>query len=191
MPGPSARQGTAPRANAPTPGAWIATASPTHYLLIRKHRKTCELAFHYCSVPAGRPAALPLLITATGLRWPVEECFEFGKDLFGLDQSQVRLYEAFLRHIVLVMAALAICAASAAAARRRTDTQAPPPIRPDQPPPADPGMIPVTIAEIKRLFNAATATTPSLPHAAHWSIWRRRHQARARWFHKRARQAMT
>jgi hypothetical protein len=59
----------------------------------------------------------------------VEESFEFGEDLFGLDQSQVRLYEAFLRHLVLV-AALAICAVSAATAQQRADTQAPPPTRP-------------------------------------------------------------
>jgi hypothetical protein len=92
--------------------------------------------------------------------------FEFGKDLFGLDQAQVRLYEAILRHTVLVMAALAICAVAGAAARRRTDTQAPRPISPDQPPPADLGMIPLTVAEIKRLFNAATTITRSLLHAA-------------------------
>jgi SRSO17 transposase len=167
--------------------AWIATASPAHFLLIRKHRKTGDLAFHYCFVPAGQPATLPRLISVAGLRWPVEESFEFGKDLFGLDQSQVRLYEAILRHTVLVMAALAICAVTAAAARRRTDTQAPPPASPDQSPPEDPGMIPLTIAEIKCLVNATSTRTPSLEHAAHWSIWRRRHQARARWFHRRAR----
>ncbi|GAA2700160.1 IS701 family transposase [Nonomuraea recticatena] len=169
--------------------AWIATASRSHYLLVRKHRTTGESAFHYCFVPAGQPVTLARLVAAAGLRWPIEETFEFGKDLFGLDQAQVRLYEAILRHTVLVMAALAICAVSAAAARRRTDTQAPPPTRPDQRPPADPGMIPLTVAEIKRLFNAATTRTPSLEHTAHWSAWRRRHQARARWFHRRARLA--
>jgi len=31
--------------------AWIATASPRHGLLIRRHLKTGELAFHYCYVP--------------------------------------------------------------------------------------------------------------------------------------------
>jgi hypothetical protein len=31
------------------------------------------------------------LIRAAGLRWPAGEDFEFGKDCFGLDQSQVRL----------------------------------------------------------------------------------------------------
>jgi hypothetical protein len=167
--------------------AWIATASPTHFLLIRKHRTTGELAFHYCFVPEGQPATMARLISAAGLRWPVEETFELGKDLFGLDQSQVRLYEAILRHTVLVMAALAICVVTAATARCRTDTQAPPPISPDQQPPAEPGMIPLTVAEIKRLFNAATAHSLSLEHTVHWSAWRRRHQARARWFHRRAR----
>ncbi|TMR97222.1 IS701 family transposase [Nonomuraea basaltis] len=52
--------------------AWIATASPVHYLLIRKHRTTGELAFHYCFVPDGQPATLPRLVSAAGLRWPVE-----------------------------------------------------------------------------------------------------------------------
>jgi len=28
--------------------AWLATTSPRHYLLIRRHRVTGELAFHYC-----------------------------------------------------------------------------------------------------------------------------------------------
>ena len=44
---------------------------------------------------------------------PAEGDFEFGKDCFGLDQSQVRLYTAIVRHTVLVMAALAACAVTA------------------------------------------------------------------------------
>ena len=47
------------------------------------------------------------------LRWPVEEGFEFGKDHFGLDHSQVRRYTALLRHTVLVIVALAVCAVTA------------------------------------------------------------------------------
>ncbi|HEY0691033.1 MAG TPA: hypothetical protein VGD71_18595, partial [Kribbella sp.] len=52
--------------------AWIATASPTHFLLVRKHRTTGEMAFHYCFVPEDRPVTLPRLIAGAGLRWPVE-----------------------------------------------------------------------------------------------------------------------
>ena len=86
----------------------------------------------------------------------MEEDFAFSKDCFGLDQCQVRLYTAILRHAVLVMAALAICAITAALARDHTDTQAPPPVAPDQLPPAEPGMIPLTVPEM---------STPARPHA--------------------------
>ncbi|MFC5828483.1 hypothetical protein [Nonomuraea insulae] len=48
--------------------AWIASASPAHYLLIRKHRTTGELAFHYCFVPDDQSARLPRLIAAAGRR---------------------------------------------------------------------------------------------------------------------------
>ncbi len=33
--------------------SWLATASPRHYLLIRRHLATGELAFCYCYVPEG------------------------------------------------------------------------------------------------------------------------------------------
>ncbi len=165
--------------------AWLGTASARHHLLIRRHLATGELAFHYCFLPAGQPASPSRPIRAAGMRWPAEEDFEFGKDCFGLDQSQVRLYTAIARHTVLVMAALAICAVTAALLRRRTDTQAPAPVHPDQPPPADPGMIPLTVPETGRLL----ARPPPPGSAAHWLAWRRRHQARSRWHHQRTRLA--
>ena len=83
-----------------------------------------------------------------------EEDFRSGKGCFGLDESQVRLFTAIIRHTMLVMAALAICAVTAALLRRRTDTRAPAPVRPDQPPPADPGMIPLTVPETGLLASA-------------------------------------
>ena len=169
--------------------AWLATASPRHSLLVRRHLKTGELAFHHCFVPGGQLASKARLIRAAGLRWPVEESFEFGKGCFGLDQCQARLYTAILRHTVLVMAALAICAVTAAMLRNRAGTQVPPPARPDAAPPADPGLIPLTVPEVRRLLAAAVSRPRPSGHAAHWLQWRRRHQARSRWFHQRARLA--
>jgi SRSO17 transposase len=166
--------------------AWVATTSPRHYLLIRKHLLTGELAYHYCWMPPGRPATLTTLIQVACLRWPVEEDFEFGKDHFGLDHSQVRLCTALQRHIVLTTAALAVCAVTAADAK----TRAPAPIlptTPDEQPPEDPGLIALTVAEIKRLFALVTRHLRSDTHHLHWVWWRRRHQARAKWFHHRAR----
>jgi hypothetical protein len=100
-------------------------------------------------------------------------------------QHQVRLYTAIARHTVLVMAALAVCAITAAMLRRRTDTQAPAPALPDQPPPADPGMIPLTVPETGHLLSHP----PPPGSARHWLDWRRRHQARSRWYHQRTRLA--
>src|SRR5439155_19189781 len=113
-----------------------------------KHRDTGELAYHYCYTPPSRPTTLMTLVRVACLRWPVEEGFEFGKDHFGLDHSQVRTYTALLRHTVLTMAALAVCAVTAAQAK----TRAPAPIlptAPDDTPPDDPGLIALTVAEIK------------------------------------------
>ena len=87
------------------------------------------------------------------------------------------------------MAALAICAVTAALLRDRTDNQVAPPVRPDQPPPAEPGMIPLTVPEIKRLLAALTAAPLPRSLVIHRDAWTRRHQARSRWFHRRARLA--
>ncbi len=103
-----------------------------------------------------------------------------------LNRGQARPYTAILRHIVLVMAALAICAVTAAQLKDRTDAQASPPATPAQPPPGA-GMIPLTVPEIKRLLAAALNRPRSRGHTVHWLTWRRRHQARSRWFHQRTR----
>ena len=148
--------------------AWIGTASPRHSLLVRRHLKTGELAFHYCHVPEGQAESKARLIRASGVA-----C-----------DGPLPAISA-----VLVMAALAVCAVTAAQLRDRTDTQAPPPAGPDDKPPADPGLIPLTVHEVKRLLAAALRRPEPPGHAARWLRWRRRHQARSRWFHKRARLA--
>jgi len=168
--------------------AWIATASPRHHLLVRRNlTDPTDQAYFYCYVPQGRRVTLGTLVKIAGMRWPVEEDFQVGKDQFGLDHSQVRRYTALMRHLVLTMAALAICAVTAAAMRDATSTLPPAPARPDEEPPEDPGLIPLTVAEVKRLLNLLTRTWHRPTQHLHWAWWRRRHQARARWFHQRTR----
>jgi SRSO17 transposase len=58
--------------------AWLGTASSRHYLLIRRHLASGELAFHYCFVPGGQRVSLSRLVRAAGCRWPVEEDFRSG-----------------------------------------------------------------------------------------------------------------
>jgi SRSO17 transposase len=169
--------------------AWIGTASAHHHLLVRRNlTDPSDLAYFYCYSPPSRPpATLAVLVRVAGMRWPVEEDFQTGKDHFGLDHSQVRLYTALLRHLVLAIAALAISAVTAAAMRQRSGALPPPPVHPTEAPPADPGLIPLTVAEVKRLFNLLTRTVRDIAHHLRWAWWRRRHQARSRWFHHRAR----
>jgi hypothetical protein len=164
-----------------------AESATAHFLLIRRSlSKPTDLAYFYCYVPDHVPATLTALVTVTGQRWTIEEDHEFGKDQFGFDQSQVRLYTPIMRHITLVMAALAVCAVTAAQARAYTQPL-PTATSPTEPPPPDLGLIPLTVVEVKKLFNLATRAWHSTEHYLHWSWWRRRHEARARWYHHRAR----
>jgi SRSO17 transposase len=168
--------------------AWLATASARRHLLIRRRlADPADLAYFLCHVPAGRACSFTTLVRVAGRRWPVEEDFALGKSWFGLADSQVRCHTAITRHLALAMAALAACAVTAALARERTSALARPPTSPDDLPPADPGLIPLTAAEIKRVVNLITRAWQTISHYLHWSWWRRRHQARARWFHHRAR----
>ena len=45
-----------------------------------------------------------------GSRWAVEECFQTAKTETGLDQYQVRRYDAWYRHVTLAMPAAAFLA---------------------------------------------------------------------------------
>jgi hypothetical protein len=72
--------------------AWAATASPRHWVLIRRSLSDpSDLGSFYCHAPQGRPVSLPVLIWDAGKRWPVEECLQQGKGQADLDQRQVRL----------------------------------------------------------------------------------------------------
>lgn len=166
--------------------AWIAARDHRRHLLIRRNLHDARIDYFWCFVPEGRPVCLPILVKVCGRRWTVEEDHEFGKDQFGYDHAQVRLYTPVMRHLTLVMAALAICAVTTASLR---DTSPAPPLPASagQEPPDDHGLIPFTVPEIKRLYILFHQALHSIAHGLHWSRWKRRHQARARWYHHRTR----
>ncbi|MEU3622967.1 hypothetical protein BS329_20420 [Amycolatopsis coloradensis] len=58
------------------------------WLLIRRNRTTGELACYRRNSP--EPVPLRVLVQVAGRRWTVEESFQVGKGLTGLDQHQVR-----------------------------------------------------------------------------------------------------
>ena len=81
---------------------------PDHRFVVRRSLDRCELAYFHCFTPRRDP--LGEVIRAIGSRWPVEECFEAAKQEAGLDQYQVRKYDAWYRHITVAMLALCLLA---------------------------------------------------------------------------------
>ena len=141
-----------------------------HWLMIRRHQRTGELAFYRCFTP--RPVPLSTLVHVAGIRWTVEERFQTGKGLVGLDQHQVRRWRSWYRWVTLAMVAHAFLVVAAMAERIC------------RPPPS--GLIPLTCNEVQHLFAALVARpVQDLGHRLRWSVWRRRHQARARTCHYR------
>lgn len=103
------------------------------WLLIRRSiTNPDDVAFYLCFGPAGTPDNE--LVRVAGSRWAIEECFQTAKTEVGLDQYQVRRYDAWYRHITLAMLAHAYLAATAAntpAYRTKTASSASPSARSD------------------------------------------------------------
>jgi hypothetical protein len=68
-------------------------------LLIRRNNATGELAYYRCYAPA--PVSLATLVRVAGRRWTVQESFQAGKGLAGLDQHQVRRWNSWHRWTTL------------------------------------------------------------------------------------------
>jgi SRSO17 transposase len=87
------------------------------WLLVRRRLTDGELAFYVCFGPAR--TSLAELVRVAGIRWAVEECFQAAKDQVGLDHYQVRRWDAWYRHVTLVLVAQAFLAAVRAQAAGR------------------------------------------------------------------------
>jgi SRSO17 transposase len=143
-----------------------------HWLLVRRNIHTGEYAFYRAHAP--RPVPLAALVRVAGRRWTVEESFQNGKELAGLDEHQVRRWTSWQRWTVLAMLAYAFLAVTAAAERA-------------EPPPE--GLAPLTVNEVRRLFNAlVNQPFRSVAHTLRWSRWRRRRHAAAQACHYRRRE---
>ena len=150
------------------------TRTECWWSLVRRNQTTGELAFYRCYSP--HIVALRELVRVAGRRWTIEESFQTGKGLTGLDEHQVRRWTSWRRWTLLAMLAHALLAVIAANEHA------------DRPAPA--GIIPLSCSEIHRLFTvlvAAPHRVLACPHA--WSTWRRRHQYRARTSHYRRQEA--
>jgi SRSO17 transposase len=75
-----------------------------HWLLARRNRSDPkELAYFRAFGPETTP--LEDLVGVAGMRWAIEESFEDAKGSVGLDQYEVRKWQAWYRHITLALLA--------------------------------------------------------------------------------------
>jgi SRSO17 transposase len=124
--------------------AWISVDTERagqRWLLIRRNTSTDELAYFHCYAPG--PVPLTTLVHVAGRRWTVEDSFQAGKGLTGLDQHQVRHWTSWHRWTLLAMLAYAFLTALTAAERTHR--------------PAPQGLISLTCNEIQHLFNVLLA----------------------------------
>lgn len=97
----AALRAVAVRDGLPGPEVWAVLRRPV--LTEGLTDEPAELKFFLSNAPAATP--LPELVRVSGLRWPIECCFEEGKGEVGLDQYEVRFWRGWHHHMTLVMLA--------------------------------------------------------------------------------------
>lgn len=146
------------------------------WLLVRHNRTTGEYTYYRCWAP--HPVTLAALVSVAGRRWTVEEDFQSGKGLAGLDEHQVTSWTSWRRWTTLSMLALALLTITTL-----TENATHPP---------EPDLIPLTRNEIQALLTTSLfASVGDLAFRIRRSIWRRRHQHYAKQCHYQRRSQQT
>jgi SRSO17 transposase len=76
---------------------------PDVWLVLRRHMETGELKTYLCNAP--RDTALETQVRMSGMRWPIETCFEDSKQLLGMGDYEVRSWTGWHHHMTLVLLA--------------------------------------------------------------------------------------
>ena len=143
------------------------------FLLLRRHRYTGTVSYYLCWSPG--PVPLAKLIAVAVARWKIEEDHQQSKQVSGLDSGQVTTWTSWHRWTAICLLAYIFLAVAAAFQRARDEDA------------GILGMIPVTIPELLRQLRGTVIPEPrrDRAHRDGWSLWRRRHQYRARQAHQR------
>jgi SRSO17 transposase len=143
------------------------------FLLLRRHRYTGTVSYYLCWSPG--PVPLAKLIAVAVARWKIEEDHQQSKQVSGLDSGQVTTWTSWHRWTAICLLAYIFLAVAAAFQRTRDEDA------------GIVGLIPVTIPELLRQLRGTVIPEPrrDQAHRDGWSLWRRRHQYRARQAHQR------
>jgi SRSO17 transposase len=146
-------------------------AGMRHWLLVRRSvHDPNERAYYHAY--AASTTGLAELVQVAGTRWVIETGFAQAKGEVGLDHYQVRTWTAWYRYITLALLAYASLAVLSRSGGM-----------------AAPDEIPLTVPELRRLWNSGTGSAAERAHRQKWSTWRRRHQAQAKRSHTARRHA--
>jgi SRSO17 transposase len=80
-----------------------ALPGPDVWLILRRNVLTGELKTYLSNAPAD--TLLPTLVRLSGMRWPIETCFEEGKQYLGMGDFQVRSWRGWHHHMTLCILA--------------------------------------------------------------------------------------
>ena len=80
-----------------------ALPGPDVWVVLRRHMETGELKTYLCNAP--RNTAVQTLVRMSGMRWPIETCFEDSKQLLGMGDYEVRSWPGWHHHMTLVILA--------------------------------------------------------------------------------------
>ncbi len=78
---------------------------PEVWLVLRRSLRDGKLKTYVSNAPAE--IAEQRLVRTSGMRWPIETCFEVGKQELGMGDYEVRSWRGWHHHMTLVMLALA------------------------------------------------------------------------------------
>lgn len=77
---------------------------PEVWLILRRSLSDGELKTFLANAPPD--IAPPRLVRTSGMRWPIETCFEVGKQELGMGDYEVRSWRGWHHHMTLVILAL-------------------------------------------------------------------------------------
>jgi SRSO17 transposase len=80
-----------------------ALPGPDVWLVLRRHVETGELKTYLCNAPVD--TAQEKLVQMSGMRWPIETCFEDSKQLLGMGDYEIRSWTGWHHHMTLVILA--------------------------------------------------------------------------------------
>ena len=169
--GPRVHDGACVRLSGATP------AGMARWLLIRRTLTVVpEQDFFLAYGPADTADAD--VVRVAGQRWAIEDGCSHAKGEVGLDEYEVRGWQAWHRQITLCLLAQAALAILCLLARQAEHAGAP------RGPTAEPQVIPLTVPEVRRLTLTLAADAARRAFVLRWSHGRRAHQAVAQRCHK-------